>query len=141
MALEIRLATVGDADAIARLLDQLGYPADAGVIPARLDRLANDRSAVFLALRDGVIVGLATVHILTLVNHVRDVGWLTALVVDESARGIGVGRRLVERVEKFAREHDCERLSVTTHERRPGAHAFYARVGFELTGRRFGKVL
>ena len=141
MTLEIRPATVDDAGAIARLLDQLGYPAESDAIPARLGRLTNERAAVFVALRNGTIVGLATVHILTLVNHVRDVAWLTALVVDESARGIGVGRRLVERVETFAREHDCEQLSVTTHERRPGAHAFYARTGFDHTGRRFGKVL
>ena len=32
-------------------------------------------------------------------------------------------------------------LAVTTHERRADAHAFYQRIGFEQTGRRFGKAL
>lgn len=140
--LEIRVATDSDSEAIARLLDQLGYPASTAEIPTRLDRLSQaDRAAVFLADRDGKVVGLATVHILSVVNRIRDVAWLTALVVDESARGTGVGRRLVESVEAFARQQGCERLSVTTHEDRADARAFYVRIGFEATGRRFGKVL
>jgi GNAT superfamily N-acetyltransferase len=140
--LEIRVATDSDSEAIARLLDQLGYPANTAEIPTRLDRLSQaDRAEVFLADRDGKVVGLATVHILSVLNRIRDVAWLTALVVDESARGTGVGRRLVESVEAFARQQGCERLSVTTHEDRADARAFYVRIGFEPTGRRFGKVL
>ena len=141
-ALAIRLADVADADAIARLLDQLGYPTEHVEVPERLERLrANHRAAVLLAERDDEVVGLATVHILSVLNRHRDVAWLTALVVDESARGSGVGRRLVEAAEEFARQSDCERLSVTTHEHRTDAQSFYARVGLEPTGRRFGKML
>jgi len=69
------------------------------------------------------------------------VAWLTALVVDETVRGAGVGRALVEAVEAFARESECERLSVTTQAHRADARAFYPRVGLEETGRRFGKTL
>jgi GNAT superfamily N-acetyltransferase len=142
VTLEVRRAEAADAEAIAELLGQLGYPVGTGEIPPRLDRLRNDdRTAVLLAERDHRIVGLATVHILSVLNRPRDVAWLTALVVDESARGSGVGRRLVDAVERFAREHGCERLSVTTHESRLGARTFYLRIGFEATGRRFGKEL
>ena len=88
-----------------------------------------------------MIVGLATVHILSVMNRARDVAWLTALVVDASARRSGVGRALVNAVEKFARESNCERLSVTTHEDRMEARTFYVQVGLEQTGRRFGKML
>ena len=86
-------------------------------------------------------VGLATVHLLSVLNRPCDVAWLTALVVDEAVRGSGVGRRLVEAVESFARDAGCERLSVTTYEHLIEAQAFYLRVGFEATGRRFGKSL
>lgn len=142
MPFDVRAAASSDAQAIARLLDQLGYPVDAVEIPARLGRVSKgNRAAVFLAEQDGRVVGLATVHILSVLNRVRDVAWLTALVVDASARAQGVGRRLVESVEAFAREHGCERLSVTTQEHRSDAHAFYVRTGFEPTGRRFGKAL
>lgn len=140
--IKIRRANAADADAIARLLDQLGYPTESADVPGRLERLVvNHRGAVLLAARDGEPVGLATVHVLSVLNRRRDVAWLTALVVDESVRGSGVGRTLVRAVEEFARRAGCERLSVTTHEDRSDAQAFYVRVGLEKTGRRFGKML
>ena len=140
--LRIRRAGVADADAIARLLVQLGYPTERSEVPDRLERLwLTQRAAVLLAERDDQVVGLATVHVLSVVNRRRDVALLTALVVDESARGSGVGRSLVNAVEDFARRSNCERLSVTTQENRRGAHAFYDRVGLKQTGRRFGKAL
>jgi GNAT superfamily N-acetyltransferase len=69
------------------------------------------------------------------------VAWLTALVVDAGARGQGVGRALVRAVEDHARRAGCERLSVTTYEGRTEAQEFYARVGLERNGLRFGKAL
>lgn len=138
----IRRAVAGDAVAIALLLEQLGYPTEAADVPARLHRLTeNHRGAVLLAERGGKVLGLATVHVLSVINRRRDVAWLTALVVDESVRGSGVGRSLVRAVEDFAREAGCERLSVTTHEDRAEAQAFYVAIGLERTGRRFGKAL
>ena len=48
--LTIRHAEVADADAIARLLDQLGYPTEDAEVPERLNRLrANHRAVVLLA--------------------------------------------------------------------------------------------
>jgi len=140
--LQIRRAVSADADAIASLLDQLGYPAETAQIPGRLDRLmSNERVAILVAQRGDMVVGLATVHVFAVLNRRKDVALLTLLVVDQSARGMGVGRSLVNAVEEFARASHCERLSVTTQENRPDAHAFYVRVGLKQTGRRFGKAL
>lgn len=138
----IRAATPADAEPIARLLTQLGYPTPAGEVPRRLERMAaGGRSLVLVAERDGVVVGLATLHVASVLNRPRDVAWLTALVIDAAARGSGVGRALVEAVEQRAREAGCEWLSVTTHSDRAEARAFYPRVGFDETGRRFGKAV
>lgn len=142
MARLIRNARPADAPAIARLLDQLGYPCPPAEVPQRLERFAGGRhSEVLVAELEGEVIGLATVHLLTVLNRSRDVAWLTALVIDEKARGQGIGRLMVESVEAFARAAGCERLSVTTQEHRDDAHAFYLRVGMEHTGRRFGKAL
>jgi GNAT superfamily N-acetyltransferase len=138
----IRRATAADGAAISELLGQLGYPADASAIPGRLERMSgHERAAIFVAESRGKIVGLATAHVVTVLNRPRDVAWLTALVVDESSRAMGVGRGLVSAVEDFARQSGCERLSVTTHSDRMDARAFYPRIGLEETGRRFGKAL
>ena len=139
---QIRQATIADAGAVAGLLGQLGYPTEIAEVPQRIERMmGNHRAAVLLAQRGDTVVGLATVHVLSVLNRPRDVAWLTALVVDESVRGSGVGRRLVEAVEEFARQSGCERLSVTTQEHRADARRFYARMGWEPTGRRFGKTV
>ena len=138
----IRHATAADAVALSALLSQLGYPSPPDSLPGRLDRLAaNAGAAALVAVRSDRIVGLATMHIISPVNRERDVAWLTTLVVDEAARGTGVGRALVGAVEARARDAGCERLSVTTHENRSEAHEFYTRIGFERTGRRFGRTL
>lgn len=140
--IEIRRATSADCAALAGLLGQLGYPASAGELPARLDRFAaQPHAAVLVACREGDVVGVATVHVITPLHQTKDVAWLTALAIDEGARRQKVGRALVRAVEAFAREAGCDRLSVTTHVRRSDAHAFYESIGFELTGRRYGKAL
>lgn len=139
--LQIRPATPSDAGDVARLLGQLGVDATPDDAGERLARVTGGRATVLLACRDGAVVGLATAHILDVLNRPRPVTWLTLLVVDEAVRGTGVGRALVEAVEAFAREAGCERLSVTTHEHLTGARAFYPAVGLPPTGRRFGKML
>lgn len=138
----VRPAVVGDAPAIARLLGQLGYPVEAIDVPERLERLRRRECAEVLLAWDGDrAVGLATIHVLSVLNRPRDVAQLTALVVDETARGGGIGRVLVDAVERWARAAGCERLSVTTHEDRAGAQAFYPAIGMPLTGRRYGRTL
>jgi GNAT superfamily N-acetyltransferase len=60
-------------------------------------------------------------------------------VVEESMRGTGVGRAIVDEAERWARERDCHRIVVTTALRRADAHAFYERIGYTHTGRRYAK--
>lgn len=138
----VRAAVDADAADVANLLTQLGYPAGAEDIPARLARMREgERAEVWVAVAQGRVIGLITAHVLTVINRRRDVAQLTTLVVDANARRQGAGRALVREVEAFAQRMGCERLSVTTHLDRHDAHAFYEGMGFELTGRRYGKAL
>lgn len=138
--LSVRPARVGDADALARLATQLGYPADAAQMPARFARVtADDNAAVFVAESEGTVVGMATIHLRYTINHESPIAQLTLLVVDEASRTRGVGRALVEAAEHFARSRDAKRINVTTAVHRTGAHAFYERIGYSHTGRRYGK--
>ena len=138
----MRTATAADADAMSSLLGQLGYPVSPEDMPARLARLTASPSAdAILAILGDRVAGLATMQIISPINRPRDVAWLTTLVVDQALRGTGVGRALVAEVERRARAAGCERLTVTTHEDRADAQAFYRNIGFELTGRRFGRML
>lgn len=55
---------------------------------------------------------------------------ITGLVVDESARGQGVGRRLVEGVEAWATGRGLGVLAVRSNVMRSESHPFYERMGF-----------
>jgi N-acetylglutamate synthase-like GNAT family acetyltransferase len=139
--LTIRDAEPRDAEAIAGLLAQLGYPTEPGSVDARLERLQIVGDRVVVAERGGEVVGLAQLHVSPTLEYERPAAKLAALVVDVSHRGEGVGRALVAAMEAEARARRCELLFVTTAERREDAHEFYRRVGLEETGKRFAKSL
>jgi GNAT superfamily N-acetyltransferase len=89
----------------------------------------------------GRVAGLAQLHVSPALEYDRPAAKLAALVVDESQRGQGVGRALVEAMEAEARVRGCVLLFLTTATRRKDAHAFYERVDLEETGKRFAKHL
>jgi N-acetylglutamate synthase-like GNAT family acetyltransferase len=138
----VRDATRADVPAIAGLLDQLGYPASEDDVAARLRRLGETGAdRLFVAELDGAVVGLAGIHVSRSLEYDEDAAKVSAIVVDERAQKGGVGRALMAAVEAEARERGCVLLFLTTAERRADAHAFYGRLGFEETGRRFAKRL
>jgi GNAT superfamily N-acetyltransferase len=140
--ISIRSILPPDLPAVAALLVELGYPVLVDDLPSRLERLQQDgHSAAFVATHDPHVIGLVTVHSFPAVHAAAPVALLTSLVVAESARGQGVGRRLVDAAENWARERGCARIIVTTAEHRSGAHAFYQGLGWEYTGRRYAKRL
>lgn len=138
----IREASVTDADALSVLVGQLGYPADAQELPGRLEALTGQANAVALVaeLERGV-VGLVTLHLIRSIHARQPVAWLTSLVVDEAARGRGVGGALVRRAEEWARERGAARIAVTSALHRTVAHEFYERLGYARTGVRLGRSL
>jgi GNAT superfamily N-acetyltransferase len=138
----VRDARAEDATDIARLSTQLGYPADAASIPARLIHLAsNGDDRTLIAQHGDSIIGVETVHVRFTLNHDAPLGQITMLVIDEDHRGTGAGRALVDAAEAWVRERGCDRIVVNTALHRAGAHAFYEKLGFTHGGRRYGKEL
>jgi GNAT superfamily N-acetyltransferase len=135
---KVRRAVAGDAAAIAALLGQLGYPAEPEPVRRRLERL---EAEALVADDGGAVVGLAAVQVMHVLEHDAPVARLIALVVRDDARRRGVARALLDTVEARARAAGCERLHVTSAERRTDAHEAYRALGFVDTGRRFGKTL
>jgi N-acetylglutamate synthase-like GNAT family acetyltransferase len=137
----IREAGAGDEAAISALLDELGYPAGLDEVARRLERLARDAGSwLWLAVDGERVVGLAGLHVMPLIER-EPLGRVTAIVVTQVERRGGIGRALMARAEEEARRQGCERLEVTTAERRTDAHAFYRGLGFEEGSRRFLKRL
>ena len=137
----IRDAEPRDADAVAQLLEELGYPVDAGTMQTRLERLAIVGDRVLVAEVDDEVVGVAHLQVTPTIEHDRPAAKIGALVVGRSHRRRGVGRALVDAAEAEARARHCCVLFLTTADRRDDAHAFYESVGLEQTGRRYSRTL
>jgi N-acetylglutamate synthase-like GNAT family acetyltransferase len=140
--MRIRDARPEDAEALAALIGQLGYPTTAEAVARRVAQLeASEADSIVVAEADGEVVGLASLHTSLSVEYDEPAAKLSAIVVDESHRRCGIGEALVAAMEAEARERGCCLLFLTTAARRADAHDFYRRLGFEETGLRFAKPL
>lgn len=66
---------------------------------------------------------------------------LDNVVVDEKVRGGGVGKKMVDWVEKEARRLKCDQLGLDCYVTYHAAHRFYVRENFIIKGYHFTKAL
>jgi ribosomal protein S18 acetylase RimI-like enzyme len=131
-AVRIRKADAADAAALARLSGELGYATEVAQMTRRLARvLADDEHRVFVAEAEegGAVMGWLQVH-LTKIIESEPRGEIVGLVVSADVRGRGIGRKLVEAAEAWAKEQGAESVGVRCNTTRAEAHAFYERLGF-----------
>jgi GNAT superfamily N-acetyltransferase len=128
----LRPIRAGDAAAVARLSAQLGYPSDEAAIERRLAALAElPESLVLVAEEDGEVLGW--VHVLGQHRVETDAfAEVAGLVVDERARGRGLGRDLLAAAEAWAGERGFGAMRVRSNTRRADAHRFYERERYSL---------
>ena len=132
-SLALRPATVADADRIAALLTEEGYPTGSTDIVGRLERFSGDPSAVVVADLDGEVIGFIAVHILPRFEHDDHVVRILAMVVDPGARDRGIGNRLMAEAERIASEVGAAFIEVTAGHHRPEARALFESRGYDST--------
>jgi GNAT superfamily N-acetyltransferase len=138
---EVRAVRRDDTEAIAELLGELGYAMSVEVAAERLARLQADPASWLWVGSEGErLVGLVGLHVMPLVER-GPFARITALVVAEDRRRRGIGRALIARATEQAIAEGCERIELTSADRRTDAHAFYRDLGFEEASRRFLKFL
>lgn len=116
---------------MASLSGQLGYPTDAAAIARRLAAAGAGDPGISLVAEDahGTVCGFARAlpqHFIAEEPFVE----LAALVVDDAARGSGVGRALLAAVEAWACRQGFAGLCVRSNVIRERAHRFYLREGY-----------
>jgi GNAT superfamily N-acetyltransferase len=133
----VRQLRPDDAASVARLLRQLGYPADEDEVRARIEAWAGDEGGVaFGASIDNRLAGCAAIHLVPFFERPGSRARLVALIVDAECRRRGVGRVLVEHVRKFARQRGASEIEVTSRRTRTDADRFYRELGFaDVSGR------
>lgn len=136
MTVEVRQAGPGDAAAIVRLVREM---AEAEQSPSPVDEdyarrfLASPGSGALLALDGGEAVGLLSYAMTPGLFHAADSGLIELLIVTESRRGEGIGRRLVDTALRLFEEAGCAEASVSTGDANDPAQHVYREAGLTET--------
>ncbi|MFK8025251.1 MAG: GNAT family N-acetyltransferase [Ilumatobacter sp.] len=132
-AATIEIATAVDDElvgAFERLIPQLSSssaPPDAAALAALVE---GADTVLFVARVDGVIVGSLTLAFYLIPTGLK--AWIEDVVVDDAARGHGLGRLLNEAALDHARERGAKNVSLTSRPSREAANRLYQRIGFKV---------
>ena len=118
-----------------RLLPQLSRSAPP------LDRAAvqrivgSDATTLLVARSDGRIAGTLTLVVFPIPTGIR--AWIEDVVVDEAARGQGIGEALTVEALRLAEAAGARTVDLTSRASREAAGRLYERVGFQSRETRF----
>ena len=99
----------------------------AGIAAKFIENYDPKRERAWIAERDGAIIGCVF-----LVRHTDHVAKLRMLLVEPSARGLGLGNRLVNECIRFARRAGYKKITLWTQSNLYAARHIYKKTGFEL---------
>jgi ribosomal protein S18 acetylase RimI-like enzyme len=126
----VREVTDGLVEACRRLLPQLSSAA-AALDADELARIVDHQANTLLVARDqGAIVGMLTLVTFPLPSGLR--ARIEDVVVDQEARGHGVGTALTMAAIDLARQEGARNVDLTSRASRVAANRLYQRLGFQL---------
>ncbi|MGA0217103.1 MAG: GNAT family N-acetyltransferase [Ilumatobacteraceae bacterium] len=136
MTISVRAATEvndGLVESFSRLIPQLSSSSPPPTSAELLSIIDNSNSVLFIAEveSDGErsVVGSLTLAFYRIPTGLK--AWIEDVVVDESARGLGVGEALNLAAIDEARQRGAKNVSLTSRSSREAANRLYQRLGFE----------
>jgi GNAT superfamily N-acetyltransferase len=130
--IEVEIATEVNDEIVAafgRLIPQLSSSSPAPDREALAAIVDDPFSVLYLARVDGRIVGSLTLALYQIPTGLK--AWIEDVVVDESARGQGVGEVLSVAAVEEARRRGAKDVSLTSRPFRESANRLYQRLGFQ----------
>jgi ribosomal protein S18 acetylase RimI-like enzyme len=125
----VDVATPELVTALNGLLPQLSSNAQPLSL-ADLETLVHSPSTtLFVARNEDDVVGTLTLVVFPIPSGER--AWIEDVVVDEGARGLGVGEALTRAALDVARSNGVRTVDLTSRPSREAANALYLKLGFE----------
>ena len=131
MSVEVTAAEQVDDEliaAFAALIPQLSSSSPPPTAAELGEIVRSPDSVLFVARVDGRISGSLTLAFYRIPTGLK--AWIEDVVVDESARGHGVGAVLTEAAIDEARRRRAKHVSLTSRPSREAANRLYRRLGF-----------
>ncbi len=140
--IKIRNLIIEDLYGLVMLLEQLwiGKLIDKDGVKKVIEKgLKSDNQIYICATDDEKIIGYCSLTVKNNLWMTANLGNVDELVVDNDYRNRGVGKLLMNEIEKIAKEYDCRRLELDSAFHRIIAHDFYNKLGFEKRAYLFTK--
>lgn len=116
--------------AVSRFVFQLTGKTSTAISERIKTLLAESNSHLFIAEDDNSrCLGMITVGFYT--SPTGKKAWIEDVVVDETSRGLGIGKELVRFAMTFAEEEQADALMLTSNPARIAANKLYQSLGFE----------
>jgi len=132
MSVTVDIATEATPDlveTIGRILPQLSKSSPAPTTAEIAEIIDSPASDLLVARVDGRIVGTLTLVIFRIPTGMR--AWIEDVVVDDAARGQGVGEALNRFALDVAKQRGCKTVDLTSRPSREAANRMYQRIGFQ----------
>ncbi|WP_433040530.1 GNAT family N-acetyltransferase [Dactylosporangium sp. CS-033363] len=126
----VRDVTDEIAQAFSSLLPQLSRSAEPPAAEALQALVTWPGTHQLIARADGAIVGALTLVTFPIPTGLR--AWIEDVVVDEAARGRGVGAALTQEAVRLARAAGARTVDLTSRPSREAANRLYERLGFQV---------
>jgi ribosomal protein S18 acetylase RimI-like enzyme len=117
------------AEAVARLVPQLSPSRQPAGIVELVELVATPGTSLIVAREGDAVLGMLTLIVYRVPTGLR--AWIHDVVVDEAARGRGVGEALTQEALRHAEEAGAISVELTTRQEREAANRLYRRLGFE----------
>ena len=132
MTVEITPATTVDDElvaAMAVLVPQLSASSPPPTAEQLAEIVQSPDSLLYVARLDGRIVGSLTLAFYRIPTGVK--AWIEDVMVDDVARGQGIGESLNRTAIDEARRRGAKHVTLTSRPSREAANRLYQRIGFE----------